>query len=121
MEYLFSGNRRYCHRTGHGGHHCLSECTEKNLLNSILDTVTMFPFIIPGSVLGISFLFAFNSPPIVLSGTALIMIISFAIRRMPYTVRSSVAALGQISKNVEEAAISLGASDLTTFRRITLL
>ena len=80
----------------------------------------MFPFIIPGSVLGISFLFAFNSPPIVLSGTALIMIISFAIRRMPYTVRSSVAALGQISKNVEEAAISLGASDMTTFRRITL-
>ena len=93
---------------------------KKNLLNSILDTVTMFPFIIPGSVLGFSFLFAFNSPPIVLSGTALIMIISFAIRRMPYTVRSSVAALGQISKNVEEAAISLGASDLTTFRRITL-
>lgn len=93
---------------------------KKNLLNSILDTVTMFPFIIPGSVLGISFLFAFNSPPIVLSGTALIMIISFAIRRMPYTVRSSVAALGQISKNVEEAAISLGASDMTTFRRITL-
>lgn len=93
---------------------------KKNVINNILDTLTMFPFIVPGSVLGISFLFAFNSPPIVLSGTALIMIIAFAIRRMPYTVRSSVTALGQISPSIEEAAISLGASDFTTFRKITL-
>ena len=45
---------------------------KRNVINSALDTVTMFPFIIPGSVLGISFLFAFNSPPIIISGTMLI-------------------------------------------------
>lgn len=93
---------------------------KKNLLNSALDTITMFPYIVPGSVLGISFLFAFNNPPILLSGTALIMIIAFVIRRMPYTVRSSVAIIGQISPSVEEAAISLGASDMKTFTKVTV-
>ncbi len=93
---------------------------KKNFLNSTLDTITMFPYIIPGSVLGIAFLFAFNSPPILLSGTALIMIIAFSIRRMPYTIRSSTAIIGQISPSIEEAAISLGASELTTFRKITV-
>lgn len=93
---------------------------KRSALNSALDTVTMFPFIIPGSVLGISFLFAFNSPPILISGTMLIMIIAFSVRRMPYTVRSSAAALGQISPSIEEAAISLGASETTTFARVTV-
>ena len=82
--------------------------------------ITMFPFLIPGSVLGIAFVFAFNKSPIILTGTALIMIISFAVRRMPYTVRSSTAILGNISPSIEEAAISLGASDMTTFRKITV-
>ena len=93
---------------------------KRNAVNSALDTVTMFPFIIPGSVLGIAFLFAFNSPPILISGTMLIMIIAFSVRRMPYTVRSSAAALGQISPSIEEAAISLGASETTTFTRVTV-
>lgn len=93
---------------------------KKNLLNSSLDTITMFPYIVPGSVLGISFLFAFNNPPLLLSGTALVMIIAFSIRRLPYTVRSSTAIIGQISPSVEEAAISLGASELKTFTKVTV-
>lgn len=92
----------------------------RNILNSAIDTITMFPYIIPGSVLGIAFLFAFNSPPILLSGTALILIISYMIRRMPYTVRSTAAIIGQISPSVEEAAISLGATDRTAFRKVLL-
>ncbi|RSK28796.1 iron ABC transporter permease [Bacillus sp. HMF5848] len=91
-----------------------------NNINNSLDTVSMFPFIVPGSILGIALLTSFNSKPLLLSGTALIMIISFAIRRLPYTVRSSAAILNQISKSVEEAAISLGASNMKTFFRITL-
>lgn len=93
---------------------------KQNPLNSALDTITMLPYIIPGSVLGISFLFAFNNPPLLLSGTALIMIISFAIRRMPYTIRSSTAILGQISPSMEEAAISLGASEMQSFTKVTI-
>ena len=93
---------------------------KKNAMTAVLDTVSMFPYIIPGSVLGISFLFAFSNRPLLLSGTAIIMIISFAIRRMPYTIRSSTAILGQISPSVEEAAISLGSSEMQSFLKVTV-
>lgn len=88
---------------------------KKNVLTAVLDTLTMFPYIIPGSVLGIAFIYAFNGSPFFLGGTALIMIIALSIRRMPYTIRSSTAIIGQISPSVEEAAISLGASQGKTF------
>lgn len=93
---------------------------KRNTLTGILDVLTMFPYIIPGSVLGISFLYAFNGPPFLLGGTAIIMIISLSIRRMPYTIRSSTAIIGQISPSIEEASISLGASQLKTFLRVTV-
>ena len=93
---------------------------KKSFLTGILDTVTMFPYIIPGSVLGISFLYAFNSKPLLLSGTAIIIIISLSIRRMPYTIRSSTAIIGQISPSVEEAAISLGCTETKSFVKVTV-
>lgn len=85
-----------------------------------LDIISMIPYIVPGSVMGIALLLAFNSKPLLLSGTAAIMIISFVIRRLPYTIRSSAAIVHQISPSVEEAAASLGASTIKTFFRITL-
>lgn len=91
----------------------------RNLLTGCIDTITMFPYIIPGSVLGITLLLAFNHKPMVLSGTAVIMIISFVIRRLPYTLRSSAAILYQISPSMEEASISLGCSPVKTFFKIT--
>lgn len=93
---------------------------KKNFVTSILDTITMFPYIIPGSVLGICFLFAFSRDPIILNGTAIIMILSFAMRRMPYTIRSSTAIMGQINPSVEEAAISLGSSEFQSFYKVTI-
>lgn len=93
---------------------------KKNLITDFLDTIAMFPFIIPGSVLGISYLFAFGQEPFLLSGTAFIMIIAFAMRRMPYTIRSSTAIIGQISPNLEEAAISLGSSEIGAFTKIVV-
>lgn len=89
-----------------------------SFMTGLLDTLTMFPYIIPGSVLGIALLSSFNSGIITLSGTALIIIISLTIRRMPYTIRSSTAIISQISPSVEEAAISLGASEFTSFRKV---
>ncbi|EIW17475.1 MULTISPECIES: ABC transporter permease [Pelosinus] len=91
----------------------------KSWLTDIIDTLTMFPYIIPGSVLGITLLLAFNEAPLILSGTATIIIVSLVIRRLPYTLRSSSAILYQISPSVEEASISLGASPLKTFFKIT--
>ena len=91
----------------------------KSWLTEVIDTLTMFPYIIPGSVLGITLLLAFNDEPLLLSGTAFIIIISLVIRRLPYTLRSSSAILYQISPSMEEASISLGASPLKTFFKIT--
>ena len=91
----------------------------RNAVTSFLDTLTMFPYIIPGSVLGITLLLAFNKKPLILSGTFIIIVIAFVIRRMPYTIRSSAAILYQISPSIEEASISLGYSQFKTFKNIT--
>jgi iron(III) transport system permease protein len=89
-------------------------------VSEALDAVTMVPFIIPGTVLGIAYLYTYNTPPIYMAGTGTIIIIAMIVRRMPYTIRSSNAILSQISPSVEEAAVSLGASDATTFFRVTV-
>ena len=88
-------------------------------LNHTLDTISMLPYIMPGAVIGIALLIAYGAKPFALTGTAAIMIMSFAIRRMPYTIRSATATLMQIPISIEEAAISLGASKLKTFVKIT--
>ena len=91
---------------------------KRSALTSTVDTFTMLPYIIPGSVLGIAFLYAFAKPPLALTGTAMIIIISLTVRRMPYTIRSTTAIIGQISPSIEEASISLGASELRSFGEI---
>ena len=91
-----------------------------SVVNNIIDTLSMMPYVIPGSVVGISLVMAFNSGPIVLTGTVIIMIIAISIRRMPYTIRSSVATLQQIPITVEEAAESLGTGKLRTFIKISI-
>lgn len=93
---------------------------KKSKITSFIDTVTMFPYILPGAVLGLTLLMAFNKPPFSLSGTAAIIIIALVIRRMPYTLRSSSAILYQISPSIEEAAISLGCNPVRTFFKITV-
>ena len=92
---------------------------KKSWLTEVIDTLSMFPYIIPGSVRGITLLLAFNDRPLLLSGTAAIIIISLVIRRLPYTLRSSSAILYQLSPSLEEASISLGASPLKTFFKVT--
>ncbi|WP_020620653.1 ABC transporter permease [Paenibacillus daejeonensis] len=92
----------------------------KGAVAGVLDTFTMLPYIVPGSILGIALLVTFNKQPLVLSGTAAILIIAFVIRRLPYTIRSSAAVLHQVNDSIEEAAISLGASTMKTFFKVTV-
>lgn len=89
-------------------------------LNHTLDTISMLPYIMPGAVIGIALLIAFGAKPFALTGTMTIMILSFAIRRMPYTIRSATATLMAIHPSIEEASISLGASKLKTFVTVTV-
>ena len=92
----------------------------RNPLTGAVDMISMIPYIIPGTVVGIAMVSSFNRPPLILTATTVIMIISLVIRRLPYTIRSSVATLQQIPLSIEEAAISLGSSKLKTFIRITV-
>lgn len=91
-----------------------------NQLNKLIDTLSMVPYIIPGSVVGIALVIAFNTKPLVLTGTAVIMVVALIIRRIPYTIRSSVAILQQIPITIEEAAISLGSSKMKAFFKVTV-
>ena len=92
---------------------------KKGKVATLIDTLIMFPYVIPGSVLGIGLIIAFNRKPLVLVGTSAIMIISYVIRKLPYTVRSGTAFLYQMDPFVEEASINLGVSPLKTFFTVT--
>lgn len=91
-----------------------------SILNHTIDTISMLPYIMPGSVIAIALLSTFSRKPLVLTGTLAIMIIAVIIRRLPYTTRSATATLIQIPMSIEEASISLGASKMKTFFRITV-
>lgn len=86
---------------------------------NLIDLMIMFPYVIPGSVLGIGLIIAFNRKPIILVGTAAIMIISYVVRKLPYTVRSGTAFLYQMDPFIEEASINLGVPPLKTFFTVT--
>ena len=92
---------------------------KKGKAATVIDTLIMFPYVIPGSVLGIGLIVAFNRKPIILVGTAAIMIISYIVRKLPYTVRSGSAFLYQMDPSVEEASINLGVSPMKTFFTMT--
>ncbi len=84
----------------------------RNIVNAVIDSLSMIPYIIPGAVVGISLITSFNNPYMPLVGTATIMVIAMVIRRIPYTIRSSVAILSQIPLSIDEAAESLGAGKI---------
>lgn len=98
---------------------------KRNAVTSVIDSLSMIPYIVPGTVLGIAYLTSFNtgindSGFLAITGTAMIMVISMSVRRLPYTIRSSVASLMQIPKSIEEAASSLGSGQVNTFFKITV-
>ena len=85
-----------------------------------MELVSMVNYALPGTIVGIAYLIAFNEPPIVLTGTALIIIACYVFRYGPTGIRATMALLQQIDKSLEEASMGLGAGSGTTFRRVTL-
>jgi len=81
---------------------------------------TMLSFAIPGTVIGISYILAFNVPPIELTGTGIILVICFVFRNMPVGVRAGVAAMSQLDQSLDEASLTLGANTFATVRRVIL-
>jgi len=85
-----------------------------------MEIVSMVNYALPGTIVGIAYLIAFNEPPIELAGTALVIIACYVFRYGPTGIRTTVALLQQIDKSLEEASQGLGAGSGTTFRRVTL-
>jgi len=91
----------------------------RSATTAALDSCVMIPYAIPGTVIGVAFIVAFNKPPIALTGTFLILLLAYFVRRLPYSVRAGSAILHQIEPSVEEASISLGVSPLKSFVKVT--
>jgi len=85
-----------------------------------MELISMLNYALPGTIVGIAYLIAFNDPPIMLTGTALIIVACYVFRYGATGIRATMALLAQIDRSLEEASQSLGASTATTFRRITL-
>ena len=85
-----------------------------------LELVSMVNYALPGTIVGIAYLVAFNGPPFTLTGTAAIIVACYVFRYSPAGIRTTVALLAQIDRSIEEASTSLGASGFTTFRRVLL-
>lgn len=81
---------------------------------------TMLSFAIPGTVVGVSYVAAFNVPPVDITGTMAILVICFMFRNMPVGMRAGMAALSQIDRSMEEASQTMGAGGLATLRNVVL-
>ena len=82
--------------------------------------MAMLNFAVPGTVVGIAYILAFNNPPIELAGTGLILVCCFVFRDMTTSMRSGVAVLSQIDPSLDEASATLGAGTFATIRRVLL-
>ena len=86
----------------------------------MLEALMMTPFAVPGTLVGISYILAFNEPPFLLVGTGAILVICYVIRELPVGLEGGVATLRQIDPAIEEAASDLGADQPTVFRTVIL-
>ncbi|WP_323665814.1 iron ABC transporter permease [Pectobacterium punjabense] len=85
-----------------------------------IEFTTMLCFAVPGTVAGVSYILAFNSAPVYLTGTAVIVIMSMVMRNVPVGIRAGIAGLGQLDKSLDEASLSLRAGSMRTVFYILL-
>ncbi len=86
----------------------------------LLEMLIMTPFALPGTLLGISYVMAFNKPPILIVGTGLIIVVNFVIREFPVGMEGGIASLKQVDPAIEEAAMNLGADTSVVFKDVVL-
>jgi iron(III) transport system permease protein len=86
----------------------------------LMEFVSMLTFAVPGTVVGIGYILAFNDKPFLLTGTAFLLVMAFTFRNMPVGIEAGTSTLLQIDRSIEEASTILGATSAVTFRRISL-
>ncbi|WP_287815217.1 iron ABC transporter permease [Achromobacter sp.] len=93
---------------------------KRSAFTQVLDYIVVLPLTISGTVLGIALVQTFNTGWLVLAGTSGIMVLCYAVRRLPFAVRPASSVLFNIPDSIEEASISLGVSPLMTFFKVIL-
>lgn len=89
------------------------------VLSPALSALALVPYLIPGTVLAIGLLVAFNREPLRLTGTWLILVVAYLVRKLPYAARAAEAALHQVPASLEEAALSVGATPARALKDVT--
>jgi iron(III) transport system permease protein len=101
---------------------CISYVVNRNLVNrhvgNVLSFLTMAPFVVPGIVLAIGFYAAYTRPPLLLYGTAWILILAFVTRFLPIAFVNSNAAIRSINPELEDAVRILGGGRFTAIRDV---
>jgi len=87
---------------------------------TLFEFATMLSFAVPGTVIGVAYILAFNVAPIEVTGTGIILVLCFIFRNLPVGVRAGMATMAQIDRNLDEASATLGARGATTFTRVIL-
>ena len=85
-----------------------------------IDFLMMVPYLVPGVVMAIGFVTVFRNGMPNFFGPAVLLVMIYFIRRLPYGVRSTTSSLRQIKPSLEEAAVNLGATPLGAFVKITV-
>ena len=86
----------------------------------IIEITSLMMFAVPGTAVGIGYIISFNKDPLALTGTMYILLACYIFRNIPIGIESGIAALNQISRDIEESSTNLGATSAKTFRSITL-
>lgn len=89
------------------------------LLSPALAALALVPYLIPGTVLAIGLIVVFNREPLRLTGSWLILVVAYLIRKLPYATKAAEAALFQVPESLEEAALSVGATPARALRDVT--
>ncbi len=93
---------------------------KRNALTPLLDYLAMLPLALSGTVIGIGLVMAFNTGWLILTGTGLIIVVAYVVRRLPFGVRNASATLYNMPNSIEEASISLGVPPVQSFFKVVM-
>jgi iron(III) transport system permease protein len=86
----------------------------------LIEGLSLLPAALPGTVIGVGYILAFNVPPLLLTGTVWILVASVVFWKFPVAVLAAINTLKQVDPAIEEAAVSLGAGTVRTFTQVVL-
>jgi iron(III) transport system permease protein len=93
---------------------------KRTVLTPALDYIASLPLALSGTVLGIGLVMSFNTGWLTLTGTAMIIVIAYVIRRLPFGIRNASSTLYNVPNSIEEASISLGVPPVQSFFKVVL-